>query len=68
MQEFGVLNYLYTFFFDWLFNGEPLSVFGSMATDFTTLLSVVFCLIGVIFAFRLVTSLIKLVFNMFRLE
>lgn len=68
MEINGILNYVYSFFYEWLYGNAPIDVLESTSIDFTMILSFILVLVAVFFTFRLVTSLIKLVYNMFRLD
>ena len=63
----GALNEAYAFLYSWLFSSEPVAVFAPYAQEIAMFLTLFFVVAMMVFAFILVTGLIKLVFYMFRL-
>lgn len=62
----GILNTAYLFFYEWLFGVvEPVTALVPYAESITMFIALFTVCFGAYFMFRLVTSLVKLVFYMF---
>ena len=61
----GVLNEAYTFFYEWLFGSAALTPLAPFAEAITIVIATVLVCVCLWFVFKLVTSLIRIVYNFF---
>lgn len=60
----GVLNYVFNFFYEWLFGSAPVTYLNPYADLIAFAFSLVMVCVVVWFAFKLVTGLVKLIYYM----
>lgn len=61
----GVLNEAYSFFYEWLFGTTPLAALTPYAETISILMAIFVVTVCVWFTFKLVTSIIRIVYNFF---